>query len=298
MKVQTAIGIGAAAVGIGAAAWWGTHRDPGAPTQVDVPKTTLPPTPPVPPEPRVNTDAAGFEAAVAARFDGAAPPIHEWSMPPGGARPAGVAIIIHGGGWFGVGAERVRTMDAEVARWNARGWATVNIDYRPGGDSMVDVQRMYDAVRTWQGEDVPIGAVGASAGGHLAMMLAIQRPQLAFAESEAGPTDIPAIAGNGFADVVRDAGIRAFGDEAGAGMSPLARAAELAPPLLMATAANDAFVPIEQMQRMAAARPATTALTLQPGDAPWIHGPIDAASMAQLVQAEDALAAAAAIAPG
>ena len=127
------------------------------------------------------------------------------------------------------------------------------------------------------------------------MLLGIERPTLDFVVSEAGPTHIPAIRGNAFADEVREAGMRAFGPDAHTLRSPLARAQRLTMPLLMGNAVNDPFVPIDQMQRMDAARPRTTTVTFTAGSIPWVHSGVSSASMDQFTRAEDRIAASVAL---
>ncbi len=240
--------------------------------------------------PQVIEDPRPLEQTLALRFTDAPVPTHEWRLASGSMPVVGVVIVLHGGSWFGVGADRLRTMDAEVQRWNDRGWATLNTTYRPGRDSITDVVRIYDSIRRWQDSSIPIGVVGASAGGHLAMMLGVLRSDVAFIEAEAGPTDIPGLEGTTEADSVRTAGTRAFGSEAGVSMSPLANAERIVAPLLMVATEDDAYVPIDQMQRMVMARPTTQSLTLDAGDIPWVHSPISADALRILTNAEDDLA--------
>ena len=78
-------------------------------------------------------------------------------------------------------------------RFNAGGWETFNIDYHPLARSRADVARAYDAVRARVGPNVPICAMGASAGGTLALLLSVDRPSLACVMSWAGPTDLASV---------------------------------------------------------------------------------------------------------
>lgn len=271
-----------------------TETTPSAPRRATPPRTTprtaQAPNVPRPVDPVITQDPSGLEQTLALQFTDAPVPTHEWRLPSGSTPASGVVLVMHGGSWFGVGPERLRTMDAEVQRWNDRGWATLNTTYRPGRDSITDVVRIYDSIRRWQGQRIPIGVVGASAGGHLAMMLGVLRHDVAFIEAEAGPTDIPGLAGTAEADDVRTSGTRAFGVEAGVSMSPLANAERITAPLLLVATEDDAYVPIDQMHRMVAARPQTQALTLSRGDIPWVHSPISADALQSLTNAEDDLA--------
>jgi acetyl esterase/lipase len=119
-------------------------------------------------------------------------PLHRWDPPAGqfAGRPAkGVVITIHGGGWVTTGRAVLAQQPTEPYR--RAGWTTLNVDYRAGRDSYLDVLRFYDLARSTVGPGVPICAAGQSAGGHLAMMLAVYRPRLACVISEAGPATLP-----------------------------------------------------------------------------------------------------------
>jgi dienelactone hydrolase len=99
-----------------------------------------------------------------------------------------VVMLIHGGGWLHVGPFYVATMDQLAYRYRRRGIHVYNIDYEPGGEAaLASVTATYDEIR--RRESGPIVAVGASAGGQLALMLARRRP-LAGVVAYAAPTDL------------------------------------------------------------------------------------------------------------
>lgn len=237
----------------------------------------------------IITETDGLNRALALRFTDAPMPAYTWSLPLLG-NPRGIVIAIHGGSWFGVGEERLATMHDEVDRWNARGYAVLNTSYRAGRDSIIDVVRVYDAVRSWQGNGIPIGAIGASAGGHIAMILAAQRQDVAFVVSEAGPTDITRLTSTAQSLMVQDAAFRAFGRETTGTMNPVVQARRITAPLLLVTAREDQVVPVDQMDAMVAVRPTTTALELESGDQLWIHGAVSLDAMDRLIRAENLLA--------
>src|SRR5205807_888698 len=60
----------------------------------------------------------------------------------------------------------------------------------PEAASLPDVVATYDLVRSKLGARKPICALGSSAGGNLALLLAAARPRLACVMSYAGPTDL------------------------------------------------------------------------------------------------------------
>src|SRR4051794_16700310 len=94
-----------------------------------------------------------------------APPIY--GPPLGGyaARaPVGVVVTIHGGGWVSEGA--IYQAAQPTVLYRRAGWATYNVDLRPGYLGIEDVVAAYDVVRHAVGPSVPICAAGQSSGGH------------------------------------------------------------------------------------------------------------------------------------
>src|SRR5438034_834557 len=121
-----------------------------------------------------------------------APAYYEVGEPSGdykGQAPKGVMILLHGGGWYLNGPGAAATERGNADRWRAKGWRTLNISYRPCGASFADVQWFYDQARAQWGTAMPYCAMGSSAGGHLALMLAASRSTLDCVEDDAGPTD-------------------------------------------------------------------------------------------------------------
>lgn len=87
-------------------------------------------------------------------------------------------ILIHGGGWIGGTKEAMRPIARVLA---ARGWVVVNTNYRlatqapfPAAvhDVKASVRWMRSHAAEWNLNPERIGAVGGSAGGHLAGMIA------------------------------------------------------------------------------------------------------------------------------
>jgi len=110
------------------------------------------------------------------------------ARPPAAANARPVAILIHGGGWLHVGPHYVATMNQLAYRYRRRGFEVHQPDYRPGGEqSLRDVTAAYDRIR--RRSRGPIVAVGASAGGQIALMLA-RRRRLSAVVVYAAPTDL------------------------------------------------------------------------------------------------------------
>jgi acetyl esterase/lipase len=233
-----------------------------------------------------------------------APAYSEVGLPTGshaGEAPRGVMLIIHGGSWSATGAGAVQTMRPEADRWRARGWETVNLTYRPCGESLGDVLWFYDQARLWFGQSAAIGALGISAGAHLALLLAANRTGVYSVVSEAGPTDLTTIQGEGAYNSatglydqtlgsrwVHNLGAAAFGEENLTTYSPAAQATALAlngTRLLQAFAADDPIVPYRQAADLAGPLLIANAaayvdnVQLPKGTIPFGHGQVTQAAI-------------------
>ena len=221
----------------------------GQPGSVCVPKVSTATSTPT----DVNTKAFGANA----------PAYYEIAQPTGifaGKQPKGVVLLVHGGAWYGVGSGQVAGMRSEANRWRDRGWSTINIDYRGCANSLDDVLWFYDASRVLVGSR-PMCVEGQSAGGQLALMLAVERPSVACVVSQAGPTDFislptqpaydPATGGVQMAGPTWAAGMAAaaFGPTALVPESPAL--ATLHAPVLAANSAHDNLVPYAQSLELA-----------------------------------------------
>jgi acetyl esterase/lipase len=118
----------------------------------------------------------------------------------------------------------MRSRARTFAGW---GWVAAVVDYRAFADAPGDVVRAYDAARA-RFPGLPICAYGESAGGQLALMLAVRRP-LACVIDAAGPVDLPRLDGTPQADWVRAKALAAFGDLGDA--SPTHHAAAIRAPM-------------------------------------------------------------------
>ncbi len=102
------------------------------------------------------------------------------------ARP--LALLLHGGGWTATGPHVMATMNQLAYRYRRRGFRVRQVDYGPGGEqSLRDAIAAYDRIR--RRTSGPIVAVGASAGGQVALMLS-RRRGLAAVVVYAAPTDL------------------------------------------------------------------------------------------------------------
>jgi hypothetical protein len=207
--------------------------------------------------------------------------------------PKGVMLVIHGGGWYAVGQGAVESERSDADRWRARGWRTLNISHRACRASLGDVQWFYDEARRLWGTDLPYCALGSSAGGHLALLLAASRPGMYCAIDRGGPTDALTLpsqttprGGSDGPRWVYNMMVAAVGPDDLRWWSPALFAQQLkSTRVLAATAADDPFTPIAQANELRdnilAQNPSgyTDVFQLAAGSTPWIHASVSDAAL-------------------
>ncbi|WP_205697458.1 S9 family peptidase [Conexibacter sp. SYSU D00693] len=135
-----------------------------------------------------------------------ASPTFEVGLPCGaaaGTAPKGVVLLLHGGGWYSseefceaIGLRNdclMAGMRPTAARWQSRGYATLNLDVRTGPEGLTDLVARFTEARQLAdavSPDFPVCAEGESAGGHLVLLLALVAPGLTCAISNSGPTNL------------------------------------------------------------------------------------------------------------
>ncbi len=214
-------------------------------------------TPFVPPGAGVTTKGLGADA----------PAYYEIGSTTGAfaGQPAkGTMIVIHGGGWSTVGKETLVPIRSYVDHWRARGWQTVSIDYRGCGQSIGDVLWFMQRIRQVRPNGT-ICAAGMSAGGHLALMLASIRKDLACVIAIAGPSDLESLPNQQtydptlslFSSVVPtrlfNLAVSAFGPAPVAFSSPIRYVSNIRARVLLASGELDTKVPTVQNTNYAAA---------------------------------------------
>jgi dipeptidyl aminopeptidase/acylaminoacyl peptidase len=117
---------------------------------------------------------------------------------------------------------------------------------------VADVVKLYDDVRAMYGPTKKICTTGESAGAHLALMVAVQRPTVSCVVAHAGPTDLVKTDGNTFyAKIVSD-GMGA--DPAWlTANSPTIQASKIRSKVFVGHHVGDLFVPVQQARRLTAA---------------------------------------------
>jgi dienelactone hydrolase len=219
------------------------------------------------------------------------PPQSRFGAPVGsfaGERPKALILLIHGGGWEGENPQAFEQEAALAPIFQKRGFATLTFDYRAGEQGLADAERFYRQARRKVGPDVPVCAYGASAGGHVALMLAARNPDLACAVSLAGPTDLPALDDEPGGQDSYDLAVQAFGRDALKRLSPVEHAKAIKARLMLVAAQNDPLVPVAQARAMAKAKPGTQVIVLPAGDegGPFIHSKVDSRAATQALVRE------------
>jgi acetyl esterase/lipase len=105
--------------------------------------------------------------------------------------PHGAMLVVHGGGWSGVGQEHLDAIAPQARFFAAHGYDTYSMDYRPGADSLTDVRARFVRLKRHYHR---VCLYGVSAGGQLAMMAAILEHGAACVIAAAAPTDLPTLA--------------------------------------------------------------------------------------------------------
>lgn len=223
-----------------------------------------------------------------------------------GERARGVMLILHPGGWFGVGRGALEIMRGEADRWRARGWRTVNASYRGCDSSIGDAAALYDRVeRVYRGRTA-ICALGHSSGGHLALLLAARRPRLDCVVAGGAIADLAALPAQTAAlrpgarpgagpDATANWAVAAFGADGLVAASPAQRSVRAR--VLYGIAATDDLVPWAQATAFArsqrARNPGAYVDTerLRGGHRPFVHGEVSAAALKRFHDRERALVA-------
>jgi acetyl esterase/lipase len=241
-----------------------------------------------------------------------APAYYEVGLPTGayaGQHAKGIMLVIHGGAWYLVGKATVRYERARAEPWRAKGWMTVNIDYRACKQSFQDVLWFMRRLRQIA-PDAVICAQGASAGGHLALLLAAVRSDLACAIALGGPSDLgalpyqtsydPGLKSQSTVGSTRlyNFAVAAFGSgSALTKASPVTYAGRMHARLLLASGATDPLVPAAQNSNFGGTVEGVNPSMyvdvdlLPTGNSKFVHTGVSAAALADLDAREDALVA-------
>lgn len=189
-------------------------------------------------------------------------PYREVYRPAG--KPAGTVLLLHGGGWLG-GLDKVATVRDDARRYARWGWRVWNVDYRSGRASLIDARAWYR--RLDRKTRKPTCVAGESAGGHLALMVAVEDdPDCIIATG--APTDLTDLSG------YSERRARAtFGDERRQ-YSPVYRTRDVfdRTRVLLGHAREDDYVPYDHATRFKRARSRRSQADVLPCcGAPFVH---------------------------
>jgi dienelactone hydrolase len=160
-------------------------------------------------------------------------------------------------------------MLATAPVFQSLGLETFTVNYRGGAQGINDVENLYLQARRQVGSAVPVCAAGVSAGGHIALMLAVRFHDLACVLDLAGPTDLSLLKrGSTVASQIVE---RAFGTASLAQLSPALQAHSIRAKLLLLYAQSDRLVPVDQGYAIQRADPNAQLIVLPPGSAAFVH---------------------------
>jgi dipeptidyl aminopeptidase/acylaminoacyl peptidase len=187
-------------------------------------------------------------------------------------------MLIHGGGWTGVNPAAFKSELATAPIFQRLGYLTVTVDYRAGGAGLADLEHYYDVIRRRYGTELPVCAIGVSAGGNLALLLAAHRPRMACVISLAGPTDLVALRIEPGGERAYQLALHAFGENNLPRYSPVRYAQSIRARVMLLYASNDPIVPVRQGMLMARADRHSSLIVLPPGGTPFVHSRVNTAA--------------------
>lgn len=195
-----------------------------------------------------------------------------WGVPPHGIRPRALLLSIHGGGWKGLDSASYEFQLEIAPLFQRLGYDTLTFNYRGGADSIADAEMFYRLARKRVGPNFPVCALGESAGGHIALMLAERNQDLACVLDLAGPTNLPSLAREPGGAYAYALSLQAFGKNQLAVYSPSLHSGSIRAKVMLVYAQSDPIVPVAQGEQMARVLPAATLMVLPPGPAGFVHG--------------------------
>lgn len=200
--------------------------------------------------------------------------------------PRAVVVLIRGGGWTGPSPSTMRAQHGAAVALQDQGFATVEPDYRSGIRGYRDLLARYDQTRK-RFPSQRICLFGQSAGGHLALLIAEERRDVACVVSQAGPTDLTTLAEQTSEPTGRWAA-EAFGSGRLARFSPVRRAARIDAAVLQIAAENDRYVPVAQVRELQPRLRRGRLIVLPPGGTTFVHSKVDADALGRAGEAQTA----------
>ena len=215
-----------------------------------------------------STDTLPAESHPNVSYGTNAAQVMDISLPAGRDGATAVVIFIHGGGWSG--GDKSIFLATDLARVNAAGYATVNINYRLASttpavhDPMLsdDVTAAMDYIAAhaseYQISGSKFGMVGHSAGAHLALLEAYKynaTGRIKAVASLSGPTDFTdsaflAIPGDRTLVEVYLGVTQAAAPARWTAVNPVSVVTATSPPTIIMQGAVDVIVPRSQGDRL------------------------------------------------
>lgn len=216
-----------------------------------------------------------------------------WGMPSTG-RPRALLLLIHGGSWTGQNPQQLSNEVANGRTLQRLGYETLAFDYRRGAQGIQDADAFYQLARKRVGPNLPICALGWSAGGQIALMLAVKNPDLACVIDFAGPTNLVALSHEPGGMPGYQLAVHAFGARQLATYSPALHAGSIRAKVLLILARNDPILPVPQGQDMTRALSGARLILLPPGPVPFVHSGVGESAYNTALKAAEAFLARAA----
>ncbi len=170
-------------------------------------------------------------------------------------------LLIHGGGWREGSWRDFESFGPQLSR---KGFMVASMDYRLAPDHPwpAQLEDVLEAIAFLRGQLIDpnrLAVWGHSAGGHLAMMAALSKPEwVRCAVALGAPSSLDALDDAEILDV--------FGDHPLEGVSPSQVEVDNAPPMLLVHGTADNVCPIEQARSHAQSRPGVELLEVLDGD--------------------------------
>jgi acetyl esterase/lipase len=251
---------------------------------------------------RRATQAAGAALLSAVAMSGPVPGVvaeadaalYSEYTPPAGAQK-GVVLLMHGGGWStkSVGKKAVDNpyVQKQAAFVRSAGYASLNIDYRPGRKGILDVVGSYNKARMLaRGGAVCVW--GSSAGAHEALMLdevPLVKPDCII--TEGAPVDLTQLRGPTRQLALDAFALKKKGAKAENALwhwSPARRLSSINARLLVGHAQADTAVNVSQADILRRV-PGADVQTLNPGTEQFTHGFVDRNQLIRFRMSEFAL---------
>lgn len=194
--------------------------------------------------------------------------------PAGGREPRGLVWVLCCGAWrppgtYGIDLdERADRAALGSLEWARRGYIAASFAAHGEGTAVDEAVAAYDRLRA-EHPGLEICAIGGSAAGHMALMVAARRPDLRCVAAHSAPAalaDLPARPVPGvLAQSPVSLALEVFGRRHLDELSPLRHAADIRASVRLAACSADRIVPAGQSRRLARAlrrRPGTASVEL------------------------------------